>query len=305
MENAEAQLPVPGYRRRVLRPATSADTDAVITLAFDEETAWWGVAESSRDEIAHYVAFSGGVESGVVLDEGGRLRSFALVTSSHEAVVFFDPADPDPPLALMFGWAIEQGANRAELPPEVTDRIAWLRSQGWAHTRSAFDLVRPGTEPAGDPVWPAGITLRPYRRGEDDEAVHRLVYVDAAFASVPGHPDRPLATWQQMFTAENVSGWIAERAGRPVGWIIGRVQDDGHGWVYQLAVATDERGAGLGRALLLHSFADLLAAGATGLGLAVQAANSNAIGLYRSLGLEVEKEWQVYEPAAATSGVST
>lgn len=280
----------------MLRPATTADTEAVITLAFDEETAWWGKAESSRDEIAHYVGFSGGVESGVVLDDG-RIRAFALVTPTQEAVMFLDPADPDPPLALMFGWALERGATRAELPPEVTDRIAWLKGQGWTHTRSAFDLIRPGTEPTGAPVWPAGVTLRPYRRGEDDAGVHRLVYVDAAFAAVPGHPDRPLATWQQMFTAANVSGWVVQRGERPIGWIIGRVLDDGHGWVYQLAVAVDERGEGLGRALLLHSFSDLLAAGATGLGLAVQAANDRAIGLYRSVGLAVEKEWQVYEPA--------
>ena len=279
----------------MLRPATSADTEPVITLAYNEEVAWWGVAESSRDEIAHYVGFNGGVESGVVLEEHGRIRAFALVTSTHEAIAMFDPADPDPPLALVFEWAIEHGATRAELPPEVHDRIAWLTSQGWTHTRSAFDLIRRGTEPTGDPVWPAGVRLRPYRRGEDDEAVHRLVYVDAEFGAVPGHPDRDLATWQKMFTAENVSGWVVERGDRPVGWIIGRVQDDGHGWVYQLAVATDERGTGLGRALLLHSFADLLAAGATGLGLAVQAANDRAIGLYRSVGLDVEKEWQVYE----------
>ena len=46
--------------------ATTADTDAVVTLAHDEETAWFGVSESSREEIAHYLRFSGGVESGVV-----------------------------------------------------------------------------------------------------------------------------------------------------------------------------------------------------------------------------------------------
>ncbi|HUR73818.1 MAG TPA: GNAT family N-acetyltransferase [Sporichthya sp.] len=267
----------------------------MITLAYDEEVAWWGQAESSRDEIAHYVAFSGGVESGVVLDDGGRIRAFALVTPTQEAIVFLDPAEPDPPLTLMYDWALAQGATRAELPPDVPPRIDWLKSRGWTHTRSAFDLIRAGTEPAGDPVWPAGVRVRPYRRGEDDVAMHRLVYVDAAFASVPGHPDRPVEAWRQMFTAENVRGWVVERGERPVGWVIGRVSDDGHGWVYQLAVAVDERGVGLGRALLLHSFADLLAAGATSLGLAVQAANDRAIGLYRSVGLRAEKEWQVYE----------
>ena len=284
----------------VLRPATTADTDAVVTLAYDEETAWFGVSESSREEIAHYLRFSGGVESGVVFDDGGRIRACALVTSVHEAVVFFDPADPEPPFAAVFGWVQEQGAQHIELQPADTGRIGWLEAHGWGHSRSVFDLTMRGAAPVGSPVWPPGVALRPYVRGEDDAAVHRLVYVDAEFAAVPGHPHRPLEMWQQMYTAENFSGWIAHRDGRPVGWVMGRVQDDGVGWVYQLAVAVTERGGGVGRSLLLHSFADLRAAGATDLGLTVQATNDRAIGLYRSVGLQVQKEWLVYRAPART-----
>ncbi|MBA3742503.1 GNAT family N-acetyltransferase [Sporichthya sp.] len=145
--------------------------------------------------------------------------------------------------------------------------------------------------------------LRPATTGDTEAVITLAVYVDAAFADVPGHVDRPMEVWQQMFTAENFRGWIAHRDGRPVGWVIGRVQDDGTGWVYQLAVAVAERGSGLGRALVLHSFADLSAAGATDLGLTVQAANDRAIGLYRSVGLQVQKEWMVY--SAPTSGRTT
>lgn len=188
----------------------------------------------------------------------------AIVTSTGEAVVFFDPADPDPPLEAVFGWVDERGANHIELQPADTARIAHLAAHGWTHARSVLDLTMCGPAPVGGPVWPDGVGLRRYVRGEDDAAVHQLVYVDAAFAAVPGHHDRDLATWQQMYTAENFSGWIAER------------------------------GSGLGRALLLHSFTELLADGANGLGLTVQAANNRAIGLYRSVGLEVQKEWLVY-----------
>lgn len=285
----------------MLRAATTADADAVVTLAHDEETAWFGVSESSREEIAHYLRFSGGVESGVVFDDGGRIRACALVTSVREAVVFFDPADPDPPLAPVFDWVQQQGAQHVELQPTESGRIAWLKAHGWSHERSVFDLTMRGATPVGAPAWPPGVDLRRYVRGEDDAAVHHLVYADAEFAAVPGHPARPLEMWQQMYTAENFSGWIAERDGRPVGWVMGRVQDDGVGWVHQLAVAVAERGGGLGRSLLLHSFADLHGAGATDLGLTVQASNDRAIGLYRSVGLQVQKEWLVYvrEPAGA------
>jgi len=75
------------------------------------------------------------------------------------------------------------------------------------------------------------------------------------------------------------SAFVARRDGRPVGWVAGR---------------------GLGRALLLHAFADLQVAGGRDLTLEVQAENAAALGLYRSVGLEVEREWRIY--ATATTG---
>jgi ribosomal protein S18 acetylase RimI-like enzyme len=48
---------------------------------------------------------------------------------------------------------------------------------------------------------------------------------------------------------------------------------------------------GLGRALLVESFHRLSATGVEILGLGVEAANVNALGLYRSVGLEVAREW--------------
>ncbi|MGI8679751.1 MAG: hypothetical protein ACR2LX_13925 [Jatrophihabitans sp.] len=41
------------------------------------------------------------------------------------------------------------------------------------------------------PVWSEGVDVRPLRP-EDHEAIHRLVYEDAAWADVPGHVDREL-----------------------------------------------------------------------------------------------------------------
>jgi ribosomal protein S18 acetylase RimI-like enzyme len=69
---------------------------------------------------------------------------------------------------------------------------------------------------------------------------------------------------------------------------------DGRGLVEQLAVARSARGRGLGRALLLHSLAQLREGGATKLALGVQGENESAVGLYRAVGFEVEREWRVY-----------
>jgi ribosomal protein S18 acetylase RimI-like enzyme len=45
---------------------------------------------------------------------------------------------------------------------------------------------------------------------------------------------------------------------------------------------------------MLHSLAELRSRGATSLATGVQAANENAIGLYRDIGFAAEREWRVY-----------
>ncbi len=137
------------------------------------------------------------------------------------------------------------------------------------------------------------MTVARYRPGADDLAVHALIYVDAAWAEVPGHTALAPAAWRSLLTPE-YRGWVARRDERPVGWVAGRVFPDGRGWVEQLAVARAERGRGLGRALLLHALADLRSRGATSYALGVQAENEHAIGLYRDVGFEPEREWRVY-----------
>jgi ribosomal protein S18 acetylase RimI-like enzyme len=108
--------------------------------------------------------------------------------------------------------------------------------------------------------------------------VHRLVYTDGAWASVPGHAERDLDHWLDTVRRCR-SMFIARRNGRPVGWVAGRVLDSGRGYVDMLAVASTERHRGLGRALLLHAFADLQLAAGRDMTLDAQAENAAACGL--------------------------
>ena len=105
--------------------------------------------------------------------------------------------------------------------------------------------------------------------------------------------ERDLERWLDAAKSSPVR-FVVRRGDRLVGYLGGRMMVSGRGWVDQFAVASDERGRGLGRALLLHAFADLERQGAEGLALGVQAANEAALGLYRTVGLEVEREWRIY-----------
>ena len=130
--------------------------------------------------------------------------------------------------------------------------------------------------------------------------MYQLIYVDAGWAEVPGHPHREFDDWRDLFITDTTVPdlqVLAWRGDRLVGVSTGRIFSDGTGWIAQLAVAKDERGNGLGRALLLDGLRRRRDAGATVLGLAVQAENRNALDLYLDAGLEIDREWMEYRPS--------
>jgi ribosomal protein S18 acetylase RimI-like enzyme len=284
-----------------LRPATDADRDAVLALGVTEETVWFGAPEVDADEVGEWVDDEGGVASGVVaLDEQGAVSGFAA-PGRDQAVFMADPARTDEVADALVTWLVEQ-RDTVELLTFAGDaaRVAAFERHGMHHDHSMFTLSRPadaGPLPTAD--FPEGVSVAPYILGDDDHGVHHLIYVDAAWASVPGHIGRDHERWLSAVQTSPVR-FVARRDGRLVGWLSGRLMANGRGWVDQLAVAQNERGRGLGRAMLLHAFAALDEQGANGHALGVQARNDAALGLYRSIGLEVEREWRVY--AVSTSG---
>jgi ribosomal protein S18 acetylase RimI-like enzyme len=275
----------------MLRPVTPADRPDLIALALAEDAAWSGAPAVSAEEAGEFIDQHG---LGVVFERDGRVAGYAAVEEGGGTIVLADPADdPGPALEVLAAWLRERGHHELDTYAGDARRIAWLEAHGFTYRRSSFDLQRGISPPLAPAVWPSAVAVARYRAGEDDEAVHALVYVDAAWGEVPGHTQLSLEAWRSMLTPD-YRGWVARRDGRPVGWVVGRVFPDGRGWIEQLAVARSARGLGLGRALLLHSLAELRSRGATSFALGVQADNEDAIGLYRDIGFEVAREWRVY-----------
>jgi ribosomal protein S18 acetylase RimI-like enzyme len=230
----------------------------------------------------------------VVFARDGGVAGYAALGEGGRSILLLDPsAGPASALEALVAWLGQHGRHEVHTYARDTPRIAWLEAHGFTHRHSSFDLQRGIDPPLALAAWPDAIAVARYRPGVDDDAVHALIYVDAAWGEVPGHMQRSLESWRSTLTPE-ARGWVARRAGRPVGWVVGRVFGDGRGWVDQLAVARAARGLGLGRALLLHSLADLGSHGATAFALGVQGSNDNAIRLYRGVGFEVEREWRTY-----------
>jgi mycothiol synthase len=275
----------------MLRPTTPADRSDLIALALAEDAAWSGAASVSGEEAGEFID---SFEPGVIFERDGRVAGHAAGREGGGTILLLDPRDdPGPALAALVAWLGEHGHHEVDSYARDARRIAWLEANGFTHRRSAFDLRR-GVDPPPAPAdWPSGIDIARHRPGEDDDAVHALIYVDAAWADVPGHHERTLEAWRSMQKPDSCA-WVARRGERPVGWVAGRVFGDGRGWVEQIAVARSARRLGLGRALLLHSLADLGSHGATAFALGVQGSNDSAIRLYRGVGFELEREWRTY-----------
>ncbi|MET0741206.1 MAG: mycothiol synthase [Candidatus Nanopelagicales bacterium] len=182
------------------------------------------------------------------------------------------------------------------------------KSLGFRQVRSLWQMRRSLYAPLPPPQWPAGVTVRTFEVGHDEDA-----WVDLNARAFDGHPEQGKWTRTDLerrlaepwFGADGF--FLAERDQRLVGFHWTKVHgghdhaqhgdvDDkkahaeqmhGHepiGEVYVVGVDPAEQGRGLGKALTLEGLAHLRALGLPEVMLYVDADNAAAIRVYSDLG---------------------
>ena len=210
----------------------------------------------------------------------------------EEALLVSDAAAPGLGLRL---WA--HGESSAAL--------ALAQSMGFDRTRVLWQMRRSLVTALPDVPLPAGIRLRSFLAGIDDEAW--LAVNAAAFIDLPDQGGWALDDLRRRLAEAwfDPSGFIVattddgEIAGfhwtkvhggdhaRPHAEGVDHAPDHGHmelGEVYVIGVAPGWQGTGLGRALLIAGLRHLASRGLPQAMLYVDATNTAAIGLYSSLG---------------------
>jgi mycothiol synthase len=167
---------------------------------------------------------------------------------------------------------------------------ALAASAGFERTRSLWQLRRPLAEPLAEPRLAAGITVRAFRAGQDEDAW--LALNATAFATHPeqgGWTAADLEQREREAWFDPAGFFLAVRGERLAGFHWTKIHPaDGAapaiGEVYVVGVDPAERGTGLGRALTLIGLTYLRDRGLGEVLLYVDESNVAAIRLYESLG---------------------
>lgn len=282
-----------------VRPASHDDAPRLLRVSNTVDRAWWGQPETARDEIEQRLHLAGDLDARTRVVETDRgIAGYAVRFARHDTDLLIapelDPATRRRVEDALLGWLVEAGADQLEVPAQADEQLAALGRYGFTPAWSSFEMERPPADLGAGATFPDGLVLRAFDPDEHAPAVHEMLY--GFWTAVPSHAYRDLAEWRALFLG--YAGFdpglqlVAWQGKDPVGVAICRVHTGDLGWVAQLGVAPTARGRGLGRALLVEATARLQAVTGVGtVGLAVAARNAQALGLYRSVGFAVTREW--------------
>jgi GNAT superfamily N-acetyltransferase len=210
------------------------------------------------------------------------------------------------PTSELLNWAEsrarEKGLTRAMAGGwDAHDSVkGLLEGAGYALVRHSWRMRVALGGVADEPAWPEGITVRPFRPG-DERTFYELnqeTFEDHWEHNEPDPYDEwahwmlqpPMFDPELWFIAEEDGGAVAIEINYP------RTEMPGVGWVGILGVIRPWRRRGLGRALLLKAFQEFRARGFREVGLGVDAASlTGATRLYESVGMRVTAQVDIYE----------
>ncbi|MGZ5302439.1 MAG: GNAT family N-acetyltransferase [Actinomycetota bacterium] len=280
------------------RPITLGDIDAVVALANACEMQDVGFTMWEREDLASDFRIDGvdpAVDT-VGIWEAERLVAWGFLPNDRGA---WGDVHPDVRRrgigTWVRGWTEERARRRgaARIGQTINDRaldaVELFVAAGYTPRRTSWILSMEHRERPADPDPPAGITLRSYRDGDDEEA---LGMFEDAFAEAEDRFPSSLSTWRAMtieregFAPDDLV--LAVNDGQIVGGAF--LIDSGEIWVDKFAVRRNHRHRGIARALLQVAFQRGFDRGYTTTSLSTDSDRS-AITFYEKVGMRVKESY--------------
>ena len=219
--------------------------------------------------------------------EDGRIVGYASLDGETSPVAELLLGDGGDLLGLLHTVSAAAGPSlRIWTRGDTSPLNEVLPAHGFTTTRTLLQMrCRLRTTELPEPAWAEGIAVRAFRVGQDEEAW--LAVNNAAFAA---HPEQAGWTLEDIRAREeeawfDPSGFfLAESAGRIVGFHWTKQHDASLGEVYVIGVDPSMQGKRLGEALLLEGMRHLRDRGLDTCLLYVEADNRGAIARYERHG---------------------
>lgn len=289
----------PGYRSR---PASTDDIPAIHALVTRCEQEAYGRVQSDAGAVAADFQRPGLVpesDTVLVLDRSGRLAARAWVNRRSEVDVHPEHRGRGLGAALL-DWAqararqVDGDSVVQTVPDADPAAAALLRSRGYQPMVTAWllEFAMPAEPTVPEP--PTGVTVRPFRVG-DGPAAHVLVQdaFDEWQERREAYEEWATHTIERPAFASNRST-LAFAGGQLVGAALAlNVPGTGEGYIEQVAVRHDQRGRGIARLLLRHTFRAFRQAGRRSCTLWTHS-DTGALDLYLRVGMTVRHSSTVF-----------
>lgn len=292
-----------GYTQR---PLTLADADRIAAVMGAEELADTGeVAIEAADLVTDWSepSYDLGAHSVGVVAPSGELVAYAEAYGGDRGDAAVHPDHHGLGIGTALArWIVaragELGAERIGMPKPVGspgDKL--LDTLGWEVRWTSWVLELPEGSTVPERPLPEGYTIRE-ATGADYEQAWDVV--ETAFLEWSERPRQPFDKWlHHVVGRPGFAPWNLRVVSDPAGAIVGVViillygADDptgAEGYIDKVAVRRDQRGLGLGQALLAESFATARSHGAVRSRLGTDS-RTGALSLYEKVGMQVIQEW--------------
>jgi mycothiol synthase len=300
-----------------IRAATAEDSEAILELLTVCDIATLGEPDTTIAEVTADLA-NDSLFAAVIEDPRGGLLGYAWVDhmTGHQKVwgdVLVRPGADAAVGSVLLDWLRDRADDLAAgLPLHVFAnskqhlKRGLYESAGGKVIRRFYRMEVRLDDARSMPVpdLDGGAEIRSLTSSEDDlRAMHAVV--DTAFVDHFAHEPQTYEQWAQHTltgTCADLSlWWLATVDGQPAAGLYGAVMPAG-GYVDTLGTLRAYRGRGLGRALLLTSFAEFRRRGLAKVSLAVDATSpTGAVALYESVGMAVAHEGVRYQLMATSA----
>jgi mycothiol synthase len=293
-----------------VRPIADADIEAVAALAAEDEAALHGrPSRLGTNDVRGWLERADLAEDSWLYEEEGKPVAVSWFDLSED-LGFFVGIVAQGAKRRGLGARIvetgeararERGAARAQTIGLEEDSAAadLFAAHGFAPARRFYDMAIELEAAPAVPALPDGFTLETFRL-EDAHPFYEAL--DAAFQDHWDHHSLGFDPWwERRRNAHDFDStlWFLVRDGDEIAGVIRNDPErGGGGYVGAIGVPRAWRGKGLGRALLLRTFAEFYSRGVQRVTLGVDAESpTGATRLYESVGMTVESAAVVYEKA--------